>query len=485
VIAQTAAYDHCNFTVLDGAPPQLVERFTELLLGMRYDDAAVRPLLDLEGLKQWRPGRTSGYALLDRACERFGFFNPSCGRWASGERAMTATLDLGDLGLDQVRRCCCGSRSPPLARRRAARVRPRPGPRRAPARVGARRGPRGRAGAAATRAPFVAELKRGTARPPPAGREPNEPAPLAWTAWSRTRRRIGVWPRAAPRSRREGRGSTSRSPTGRGLGRRRRRAVRAAAAAQWDPATAIPWHAERSHPPFVEDALVQVLTYLIENETVALLVPARFCAQVHPHFREVMQLLAIQAADEARHIEVFTRRALLARSELGLSTAGGQASLQTLLDEPDFALASFLLSVLGEGSFVHLLGFLHRHAPDACTAEIMRLAAQDEARHVQFGMSHLLRHAAREPTLLARLRVAIERRHDALRHTAGLNAEVADALVVLAAGELSPVGIARGAAAVAELQAQMDAGRRTRLRKLGFAAPDAEALSGLHTRNFM
>jgi ABC-type phosphate/phosphonate transport system substrate-binding protein len=76
VLAQTAAYDHCNFTVLDGAPPKLVERFTELLLGMRYDDAAVRPLLDLEGLKQWRPGRTSGYAFLERACDRFGFLQP-------------------------------------------------------------------------------------------------------------------------------------------------------------------------------------------------------------------------------------------------------------------------------------------------------------------------------------------------------------------------------------------------------------------------
>jgi hypothetical protein len=264
-----------------------------------------------------------------------------------------------------------------------------------------------------------------------------------------------------------------------------REIYRAAAASQWDPATAIPWHAERAHPAFVEDALVQVLTYLIENETAALLVPSRFCAQLHPHFREVMQVLAIQAADEARHIEVFTRRALLAREQLGLSTAGGQASLQTLLGEPDFALASFLLSVLGEGSFVHLLGFLHVHAPDRCTAEIMRLAAQDEARHVQFGMSHLLRHAAHDPTLLARLRVAIERRHDALRHTAGLNAEVFDALVVLAAGELSPAGIARGAAAVAELQTQMDAGRRARLKKLGFPADDAKSLSALHTRNFM
>lgn len=76
VLTQTTAYDHCNFTVLDGAPTGLIERFRELLLGMRYDDPAVRPLLDLEGLKQWRPGRTSGYAQLESACERFGWLAP-------------------------------------------------------------------------------------------------------------------------------------------------------------------------------------------------------------------------------------------------------------------------------------------------------------------------------------------------------------------------------------------------------------------------
>ncbi|MBK8099813.1 MAG: phosphate/phosphite/phosphonate ABC transporter substrate-binding protein [Planctomycetes bacterium] len=76
VLAQTAPYDHCNFTVLDDAPTALIERFVALLLGMRYDDAAVRPLLDLEGLKAWQPGRTTGYALLERACERTGWLQP-------------------------------------------------------------------------------------------------------------------------------------------------------------------------------------------------------------------------------------------------------------------------------------------------------------------------------------------------------------------------------------------------------------------------
>jgi hypothetical protein len=258
-----------------------------------------------------------------------------------------------------------------------------------------------------------------------------------------------------------------------------------AAAAQWDPAIAIPWDAPVTHPPEVEDAIVQVMTYLIENETAALLVPVRFLGRLHPHFREVMQLLAIQAADEARHVEVFTRRARLRRSELGLSTAGGQASLATLFDEPDFAIASFLLSVLGEGSFLALLWFLHEHAPDACTREVARLAAQDEARHVAFGLAHLAGQLAEDPPLRDRLAAAIERRHAALTHTSGLNEEVFDALILLAAGSWEPAALRAGHAAVVELQRAMDDGRRSRLARLGFTPEAAATLSSLHTRNFM
>ena len=66
IVQQTPPYDHCNFTILDGGPPA-IGTFRELLLAMQYSDAEVRPLLDMEGLKQWLPGRTSGYALLERA----------------------------------------------------------------------------------------------------------------------------------------------------------------------------------------------------------------------------------------------------------------------------------------------------------------------------------------------------------------------------------------------------------------------------------
>lgn len=86
ILAQTPPYDHCNFTVAPGAPAEQVERFAALLLDMSYDDPEVRPLLDLEGLKAWRTGRTSGYAQLERAVEEVGFYDGAGTVTASGYR---------------------------------------------------------------------------------------------------------------------------------------------------------------------------------------------------------------------------------------------------------------------------------------------------------------------------------------------------------------------------------------------------------------
>lgn len=75
IVARTDAFDHCNFTVSPGAPEEKIARFTELLLAMRWEDPAVRPLLELEGLKVWLPGRTSGYDLLIRATDDEQFYD--------------------------------------------------------------------------------------------------------------------------------------------------------------------------------------------------------------------------------------------------------------------------------------------------------------------------------------------------------------------------------------------------------------------------
>ncbi|HXG65072.1 MAG TPA: phosphate/phosphite/phosphonate ABC transporter substrate-binding protein [Blastocatellia bacterium] len=75
VLAQTGTYDHCNFTVAPHAPRSLVNRFRELLLSMSYEDAEVRPLMDLEGLKSWREGRVEGYHALARAVDELRFYD--------------------------------------------------------------------------------------------------------------------------------------------------------------------------------------------------------------------------------------------------------------------------------------------------------------------------------------------------------------------------------------------------------------------------
>jgi len=75
IVVQTPRYDHCMMTAGPSAPPALVRRLTDLLLSMSYADPEVRPLLDLEGLKAWLPGRTTGYGQLESATDLLGFYD--------------------------------------------------------------------------------------------------------------------------------------------------------------------------------------------------------------------------------------------------------------------------------------------------------------------------------------------------------------------------------------------------------------------------
>jgi ABC-type phosphate/phosphonate transport system substrate-binding protein len=75
VLAQTPVYDHCTMAIVDTAPADEAAEFVRLLGSMSYADPEVRPLLDLEGLKQWVPGRTSGFGPLTRAVDETGFYD--------------------------------------------------------------------------------------------------------------------------------------------------------------------------------------------------------------------------------------------------------------------------------------------------------------------------------------------------------------------------------------------------------------------------
>ncbi len=77
VLDTTAPFDHCNFTATAGLMAERAEQWTRVLLSMDYANPAHREMMDLEGLRRWLPGRTSGYAALEAAVREQGFFEPA------------------------------------------------------------------------------------------------------------------------------------------------------------------------------------------------------------------------------------------------------------------------------------------------------------------------------------------------------------------------------------------------------------------------
>jgi phosphonate transport system substrate-binding protein len=61
-----------------------VDRQGQLLLAMSADDPEVRPLLELEGLRAWLPGRTDGYRALEAAVDQAGFYDATGRLTATG-----------------------------------------------------------------------------------------------------------------------------------------------------------------------------------------------------------------------------------------------------------------------------------------------------------------------------------------------------------------------------------------------------------------
>jgi ABC-type phosphate/phosphonate transport system substrate-binding protein len=74
ILATTDHYDHCVFTVRDGFDSAAESRWLDALFSMSYNNPAHREMMDLEGLKLWLPGRTTGFAALTEATEKLGYF---------------------------------------------------------------------------------------------------------------------------------------------------------------------------------------------------------------------------------------------------------------------------------------------------------------------------------------------------------------------------------------------------------------------------
>lgn len=75
VLATTDTFDHCVFAVSQDFPAEIEKKWLAVLFSMSYENPKHREMMDMEGLKQWMPARTSGFGPLENAVKTFHFFS--------------------------------------------------------------------------------------------------------------------------------------------------------------------------------------------------------------------------------------------------------------------------------------------------------------------------------------------------------------------------------------------------------------------------
>ena len=159
---------------------------------------------------------------------------------------------------------------------------------------------------------------------------------------------------------------------------------------QWSSATDIPWETLEALPDDIERAECQLATFFNEVEFVAADVPGRFISTMSPDYMEVRQFLQSQMMDESRHMEVFRKRALANGGGLMRRVDSTTGVVGSSTDTArDFTEMSSRLHVVGEGAVLTLFRVGELMAYNDAEKTIYRRAAQDEARHVAFGILHL------------------------------------------------------------------------------------------------
>ncbi|MDQ7844120.1 MAG: ferritin-like domain-containing protein [Armatimonadota bacterium] len=255
-----------------------------------------------------------------------------------------------------------------------------------------------------------------------------------------------------------------------------------ARARQWDAGRDIPWARGRGVPEPVERALCAVLTWMVQQEFAAWYVPAKFVPRIHPAYLEPVLFLSTQVADEARHVEVFTKRLFLNGMGFVGAYPNTEASLRGLLAQDEFDKASFLLHVLGEGTFLDLFAFLRRIAPEEASRTIFTRSHEDEARHVAYGTGRVRIQLRQDPRAIDRFVGALEERLSFARDISGIPPEIQESLAVLAGGGEAGASFLRGVSLVREFQRDLAENCLRRLEASGVSPAAAAHISELHRR---
>ncbi len=237
---------------------------------------------------------------------------------------------------------------------------------------------------------------------------------------------------------------------------------------QWNATTDIPWadleKYERSEE--VEIAFAQLCTFFTEVEMIATDLPAKWLWRMNNQFHEVKHFIASQAMDEARHAEVFRKRALA--GGVGLMEALPQAehSLKAILDGDTYSESSAFMHLLAEGNVLTMFRFSEFISPTPVDKRMFQLVMQDEARHVSYGMQHLRWVIDHCPGRKEQLHLALDEAENITINQ--FDSALFEAMIVLAGKGTQPAQIKKGIEIVGIMQIKQVEEYFQRLKRSGF-----------------
>jgi hypothetical protein len=223
---------------------------------------------------------------------------------------------------------------------------------------------------------------------------------------------------------------------------------------QWNATTDVPWQDLSRHeiPPDIEVAFCQLCTLLTEVEMVATDLPAKWAPDMNSYFQEVKAFIASQCIDEARHAEVFRKRALAGGVGLLRASPRGQEALKGILEADSYSEGSVFMHVLAEGFVLTLFRFSELISPTEVEKRMFQLVMQDEARHVSYGLQHLKYLIDNVPDCRPQVNRFLD---EAELHLAGLfNADQLESMIVLAGRGTHRDAVRRGIELVGSCQAR-------------------------------
>jgi hypothetical protein len=215
-----------------------------------------------------------------------------------------------------------------------------------------------------------------------------------------------------------------------------------AKARRWAPAVDIEWTAVSANrlPPALAAAVSQLCTALEEIALVMMEFPSRWVSVINQEFLELKSYLCAQMIDEARHVEVFRKRALASSGLKRASVTAEQALKEILCAEtyPEASLArNLMLASL-------VLGLFQQAATTSpVDNKIFRLCSQDTARALAYGMGHMRYHLRHQPHRADHLHDFLDRTEHTFLGIAA-SPEVLEPLIVLAGGGTSKEALAQG-----------------------------------------